>query len=80
LEKKNGALRGAAPDQLAAFSLAVLYVDVASGILQTAILKRAVDEHAVVEDQVLVFEDLPFVSVHGYGHPMVRRLRRRAPL
>ena len=52
------------PDQLAAFSLTVLHVDVAPGIFQAAILERAVDENPVIQDQVLILEDLVFVSSH----------------
>jgi hypothetical protein len=49
---------------LATLALAVLDVNVASGILQTAILESAIDEDPVVKYQVLVFEDFVFVSSH----------------
>jgi hypothetical protein len=64
LQKEDGSLRGITPDQLAAFSLAVLDVDVASRILQAAILEHAVDKHAVIEDDVLIFKCPIFVSSH----------------
>ena len=57
-------LRRCTPDELATFALAILNVDVSAGILQAAILESAVDEDPVVKHQVLVFEDLVFVSCH----------------
>jgi hypothetical protein len=50
---------------LATFSLTVLHVDVAAGIFEAAILKGAVDENPVVQNQVLVLENLVFVSSHA---------------
>jgi hypothetical protein len=64
LEKHHRALRRSTPDELATLALAVLNVDVSAGILQAAILESAVDEDPVVQHQVLVFEDLIFVSSH----------------
>jgi hypothetical protein len=52
------------PDELATFSLTVLHVDVAAGIFEAAILKGAVDENPIIQDQVLVLENLVFVSSH----------------
>jgi hypothetical protein len=71
LEQHYRPLRRGTPDELATLALAVLYVDVAAGILQAAILEGAVDEDPVVKNQVLVFEELVFVSSHQ---------RRRLPL
>jgi len=64
LQEEHRALRRATPHKLAAFALAVLHIDITAGILQAAISKSAVDEHAIVEDQVLVFEDLVLISSH----------------
>ena len=64
LQQHHRPLRRCTPDELATFALAVLYVDVAAGILQAAILERAIDKDPVVKDQVLVFEDFVFVSSH----------------
>jgi len=64
LQQHHGPLRRGAPDELATLALTVLHVDVTAGILQTAILERAVDKHPVVKNQVLVFEDFVFVSSH----------------
>ena len=64
LKQHYRTLRRCTPDELATLALAVLYVDVASGILQAAILEGAVDEDPLVKNQVLVFEDLVFVSSH----------------
>ena len=52
------------PNELATFSLAVLHVDVSPGIFQAAILKGAVDEDPIIQDQVLVLEDRVLVSSH----------------
>jgi hypothetical protein len=57
-------LRRCTPDELATLALTVLYVDVAARILQAAILEGAVDEDPIVKNQVLVFEELVFVSSH----------------
>jgi len=64
LKQHDRTLRRCTPDELATLALAVLYVDVAAGVLQAAILEGAVDEDPVVKNQVLVFEELVFVSSH----------------
>ena len=64
LQQHDGPLRRCPPDELAAFSLAILHVDVAAGVFQTAILESAVDENPVIQNQVLVLEYLVFVSSH----------------
>ncbi len=64
LQQHDRPLRRRTPDELATLALAVLYVDVAAGILQAAILEGAVDEDPLVKNQVLVFEDRVFVSSH----------------
>src|SRR5215472_15281645 len=52
LQQKDGALRGATPDQLAAIALAILNVDVTATVFQTAILKDAINEDALVQNHV----------------------------
>ena len=64
MKQHDRTLRRSTPDELATLALAVLYVDVAAGVLQAAILEGAVDEDPVVKNQVLVFEELVFVSSH----------------
>ena len=64
LQQHYRALRRCPPDELATFSLAILHVDVAARIFEAAILKRAVDENPLIQDQVLVLENLVFVSSH----------------
>jgi hypothetical protein len=64
LQQHYGPLRRCPPDELATFSLTVLHVDVAAGVFQAAILKGAVDENPIIQDQVLVLENLVFVSSH----------------
>jgi hypothetical protein len=51
---------------LAAFALTVLDVNVVPGIFQAAILEGAVDEHPIVQNYVLVFEDFVLVPGHGF--------------
>jgi len=79
LEQHYRPLRRCAPDELATLTLAVLYVDVAAGILQAAILERAVDEDPIVKNQVLVFEDLVFVSSHQKTRLPLPGSRRKYP-
>jgi len=64
LKQHYRTLRRATPDELATLTLAVLYVDVAAGVLQAAILEGTVDEDPLVKNQVLVLEELIFVSSH----------------
>jgi hypothetical protein len=64
LEQDHGSLGRPAPHQLAAVALAILYINVPAGILQAAVFELAVDENSVVEDQMLAFEGLVFVSGH----------------
>ena len=79
LQQHYRALCRCSPDELAAFSLTVLHVNVAAGIFQAAILEGAVDENPVIQNQVLVLEDLVFVSSHEKTrlppHGRVRKLR-----
>ena len=65
LQQLNRALRRSPPNKLASFSLAILHVDIAARILQAAALERAVHEHSIVQDHVLVLEDLILMSIHG---------------
>ena len=65
LQQLNRALRRSPPNKLASFSLAILHVDIAARILQAAALERAVHEHTIVQDHVLVLEDLILMSIHG---------------
>jgi hypothetical protein len=48
LQKQDGALRRASPDQLATFTLAILNVNVPARILQAAILELAIHVDAIV--------------------------------
>jgi hypothetical protein len=64
LQQENSPLRGSTPHKLAAFSLAVLHINVPPGVFKTAILEHTIDEDTVVEYNVLVFEGLVFKSVH----------------
>jgi hypothetical protein len=57
--------------------LAVLHIDIATRILQAAVAESAVDEDPFVEDEVLIFEDLGFESVHAGIH-FGARVRPRA--
>jgi hypothetical protein len=57
-------LRGAPPDELATFTLAILDVNVSARILQAAILELAVDVDAIVQNHMLVLENLVFISIH----------------
>jgi hypothetical protein len=66
LQQEDGPLRGAAPNQLAAFSLAILHINVSARIFQAAILELTIYEDAVVEDNVLVFKRLVLNSVHDW--------------
>lgn len=66
LQQKHGPLCGAAPNKLAPFPRTILHVHVSTRVLQAAVLEGAVDEHAVVQDHVLIFENHIFVSRHGW--------------
>jgi hypothetical protein len=66
LQKQDGALCGAPPDELATFSLAVLNVNVPARILQAAILELAINIDAIVQNHVLIFEDLVLIAVHRF--------------
>jgi hypothetical protein len=65
LQQKNGSLRGSSPNELAPFALTVLDVDIATRIFQAAIFENAVDEDPIVQNEVLTFKRLAFVSVHS---------------
>ena len=65
LEQHDRALRRSAPNELAAFSLAVLNVNIPAGILQAAISEGAMYEHSLIKNHMLVFENLVLVSGHG---------------
>jgi hypothetical protein len=78
LEQHYRPLRRATPDQLTTLALAVLDVDVSARVLQAAILEGAVDEDPLVKNQVLVFEELVFVSSHQKSRlPLPGRWRKR---
>ena len=84
LQKKDGALRGASPDKLATFALAILHVNVSARILQAAIRELAIHVDAVVQDDMLIFEGLVFKSIHrftraacGYDDFCLSRRRQR---
>jgi hypothetical protein len=57
-------LRRASPDKLAAFALAVLHVNIAAGILQTAVLELAVHVNTVIQNHVLVLKCLILKAIH----------------
>ena len=82
LKQEDRALRRSPPDKLATFALAVLHVDVAARILKAAILEGTVDEHPVVQNEVLVLKDFVFVSSHvnafGDGRSVRHNTRRLA--
>jgi hypothetical protein len=65
LQQKNSPLGGATPNQLAAFSLAILDVNVSARILQATMLELTINEDAVIEDDVLIFKRLVLSSIHG---------------
>lgn len=65
LQENDGVLRRAAPHELTSFTLTVLDVDVAAGILQTAVAERAIDKDSLVEDKVLALKYLIVESIHG---------------
>ncbi len=70
LKQKYGALRGVAPDQLAPFSLAILHVNITARIFEAAVPERTIDEHTVIQLDMLVFKGLAFVPVHcAHGFP-----------
>ncbi len=72
LQKQDGALRGASPNELATFSLAILNVNVSARILQAAILELAVHVDAIVQNHVLILEDLVLMSVHRFTRAACR--------
>jgi hypothetical protein len=76
LQQQDSALGGAPPYKLATFTLAVLHVDVAAGVLQAAILERAIYEYTLIQNQVLIFENVVFMSIHG---SLVLQASRRMP-
>jgi hypothetical protein len=77
LEKKDGALSGAAPDELASVALASLNVNIAAAVLQAAILEHAVDKNAFVQNNILVLKGLAFVSGHELFVPPDALWRQR---
>ena len=72
LQKQYGALRGASPDELATFALAILHVDVAARILQTAILELAIHVDAIIKNDMLILEGLIFKSIHKFNRVVCR--------
>jgi hypothetical protein len=72
LQKQDGALRGASPNELATFSLAILNVNVSARILQAAILELAVHVDAIVQNHVLILKDLVLMSVHRFTRAACR--------
>lgn len=66
-------MRGTSPDELAAFTLAVLDEDVAAGILHAAILKLAVHEDTVIQNDVLTLEGLVFIPIHKFARKVSPR-------
>jgi hypothetical protein len=66
LQKQDGTLRGASPNELATLSLAILNVNVSARILQAAVLELAIYVDAIVQYHVLILEDLVLMSVHRF--------------
>ncbi len=66
LQKKDRALSGASPNELATFTLAILNVNVPARILQAAILELAIHVDAIVQNHMLILEDLVLMSVHRF--------------
>jgi hypothetical protein len=60
-------LRGASPDELAAFALTILNVNVSARVLQAAVLEFAANVDAIVQNHVLIFEYLVLMSVHRFA-------------
>jgi hypothetical protein len=79
LQQQDGALRGAPPDELATFSLAILDVNIAARVLQAAILELAVHIDAVVQDHVLILERLALMSIHSFSLTAAGRKNRVSP-
>ena len=73
LQKQDGALGGASPNELATLTLAILNVNVPPRILQAAILKLAIHVDAIVQNHMLIFEDLVLMSVHRFTRAECRR-------
>lgn len=66
LQKQDGALRGASPDELATFTLAILNINITARILQAAILELAIYVDAVIQNYMLILENLVLMSVHRF--------------
>jgi len=64
LKKEDGPLGRSSPNKLAAFSLAVLHVNISAGVFQTAILEHTVDINAVIQNHMLVFKRLVLEAIH----------------
>jgi hypothetical protein len=64
LEQAYGSLRRAAPNKLAVLTVAVLHVGVTAGVFQATIFESAVDEHPIIENNVLAFKGYLFVPSH----------------
>jgi len=64
LKQKYRSLGGAPPDQLTAFALAILHVDITARVFQTAILENTVDVNTIVQNDVLILKSLIFETVH----------------
>ena len=75
LQQHDGALRCSAPNQLATFTLTVLDVNVSARILQAAVLKRAIYEHPLIKNHVLILEDLVLMSIHDVTQTLGREGR-----
>ncbi len=66
-------MRGTSPDQLASLTLAVLDEDIAAGILHAAILKLAVHENPVIQNDVLTLKGLVFIPIHKFARKVPPR-------
>ena len=73
LQKQDGALGGASPDELTTFSLAILHVNVSARVLQAATLELAIHVDAIVQNHVLILENFVLVSVHRFTQAARRK-------
>ncbi len=63
---------GTSPDELATFTLAILHIDVATRILQAAILELAIHVDAIIKNDMLILEGLIFKSIHKFNRVVCR--------
>lgn len=79
LEQQDGALGRTSPDKLAAFTLAILDVDVSARILEAAILEFAIHKNAFIKNYVLAFKNLVLKPVHRVARQILSIACHHAP-